>query len=358
MTRRIKELRYRLHANHLDGFLATYLPDVYYLTGFTGSNAALLVTANKATLFTDGRYTQQAREEVSGAKIVIVGNSAAVAALESLPPKFRGIVGIDAAAVNIAAYASLRKTARRVSPNPKLKPIASPVAELRQTKDSAELARMRRAANLGSELFAWIRPHIHPGVRETEIAAQLEFTARQAGAEKMSFDTIVAGGARGALPHGVASRARLPRNGLVVLDFGVILDGYCSDMTRTLQLGKPTRKAREAYAAVLEAEQAAIAATAPGVTCGEVDAAARNVLRKARLGRYFTHSTGHGVGIEIHEAPRVARNEKTVLQPGMVITIEPGVYIPGEFGIRIEDMVAVTTRGHEVLTSAPKEWTA
>lgn len=358
MTPRLKNLRDQLEARQLDALLVTHLPDVYYLTGFTGSNAALLVTGDQAMLFTDGRYTQQAREQVSGARVTIIPSAAAAAAVASLPPKTRGTLGVDAAAFTVAAFSAVRKAARSAAPRLKLKAIASPVAELRLIKDSGELVRMRRAAALGSELFAWLRPHVQPGVRESELAAQLEFSARMAGAQKMSFETIVAGGARGALPHGLPTAAKLPRNGLTVLDFGVILDGYCSDMTRTLPTGKPSRKAREAYATVLEAEQAAIAAVAPGVTCGEVDAAARTVLQRAGLARYFTHSTGHGVGIEIHEAPRVARNEKTVLRPGMVVTIEPGVYIPGEFGIRIEDMVAVTARGHQVLTTAPKEWVA
>ena len=171
----------------------------------------------------------------------------------------------------------------------------------------------------------------------------------------MSFETIVASGARSALPHGRASSQSVPSGGFVVLDFGVILAGYCSDMTRTVHVGNPPSKARQMYESLREAQQAAREAVRPGVTAGEVDLAARSLLRKAGYGRFFTHSTGHGVGLEIHEAPRVARGQADVLEPGMVITIEPGIYIPGQGGARIEDMVAVTDSGHELLTSTRRE---
>ena len=174
----------------------------------------------------------------------------------------------------------------------------------------------------------------------------------------MSFPTIIASGARSALPHGRASAQAIPAGAFVVCDFGVILSGYCSDQTRTVWIGKPSQEARRTYDAVREAQQAGIDAVKPGVMVGEVDAAARKVLRKAGLGRFFTHSTGHGVGLEIHESPRVAQGQREILQPGMVITIEPGVYFPGKWGVRIEDMVAVTAGGCEVLTPTSKDFLA
>jgi Xaa-Pro aminopeptidase len=186
----------------------------------------------------------------------------------------------------------------------------------------------------------------------------MEFTARRAGAEEMSFPTIIASGARSALPHGRASDQAIPSGGFVVCDFGVILSGYCSDQTRTVWVGSASDDARSAYEAVKEAQQAAIDAVRPGISVGDVDEAARKVLRKAGLGRYFTHSTGHGVGLEIHEAPRVAAGQKEILKPGMVITIEPGVYFPGKWGVRIEDMVAVTAGGCDVLTPTSKDFLA
>jgi Xaa-Pro aminopeptidase len=189
------------------------------------------------------------------------------------------------------------------------------------------------------------------------VAALLEHGARARGAEGMSFETIVASGPRSALPHGRATSQRLPRKGFLTLDFGVILKGYCSDMTRTVFLGQPTRRERFTYDSVLEAQQAAVEAVKPGVSCGDVDEAARSVLRKAGLAEYFTHSTGHGVGLEIHEPPRIAADQSQFLLPGMVVTIEPGVYIAGHFGVRIEDMVVVTRDGGQVLTPASTGWT-
>ena len=210
---------------------------------------------------------------------------------------------------------------------------------------------------MGVLLWEELLPQLQPGMPETTVAALLEHSARARGAEGMSFETIVASGSRSALPHGRATAQRLPRKGFLTLDFGVILNGYCSDMTRTVFLGQPTRRERFTYDSVREAQQAAVAAVKPGVSCGEVDEAARSVLRKAGLAEYFTHSTGHGVGLEIHEAPRIAADQSQSLLPGMVVTIEPGVYIAGQFGVRIEDMVAVTPKGGQVMTPASTGWT-
>jgi Xaa-Pro aminopeptidase len=205
-------------------------------------------------------------------------------------------------------------------------------------------------------LFDGMLTYISAGQTEMQVAAALEYAARLAGAEAMSFETIVASGERSALPHGRATAVKLPRRGFVTLDFGVILDGYCSDMTRTVHMGKALPGEREVYDSVLEAQEAAVAAVAPGVSAGEVDEAARSVLRRVGLDQYFSHSTGHGVGLEIHEGPRLAAKQTQVLEQGMVITIEPGVYMPGKFGLRIEDMVLVTATGGEVLTPSVKAW--
>jgi len=225
-------------------------------------------------------------------------------------------------------------------------------------KDEEELKLIRAAVSLGATLFDRTLQVLRAGVKETEVAAEMELAARKAGAEAMSFETIIASGARSALPHGRASEQVIQPGGFVVCDFGVILEGYCSDQTRTVWVGDVSADARQAYEAVREAQQAAIDAVRPGATCGDVDEAARKVLRKAGLGKYFTHSTGHGVGLEIHEAPRVAAGQKEVLKPGMVITIEPGVYFPGKWGVRIEDMVVVTASGCEVLTPTSKDFLA
>ncbi len=343
-----------------DALLITHPQDVRYLTGFTGSNAALVVPAGKspaqAMLFTDGRYIEQARRQTRHAGVVIAQGPVLREACAWMQTHGIKHCAFDAEHTTVATLDSIRRSIASKYRRAFFKPIPSLTAELREIKDPEEILLLRAAATLGCSLFEELLTRIEPGMPEVEVAAHLEFAARIAGAEAMSFETIVAGGPRSALPHGHATTRRLPRRGFVVLDFGVLLNGYCSDMTRTLRLGPATASERHAYEAVLEAQMAAVAAVRPGVTCGEIDEAARNVLRRAGLADYFTHSTGHGVGLEIHEGPRIAARQPAQLQPGMVITIEPGVYLPGRFGIRIEDMVLVTRRGSEVLTPTTKAW--
>lgn len=354
--RRIGALRRRITRTGLSGLVVTHLPDVRYLSGFTGSSAALAITSRSARLFTDGRYTTQAAEEVSAAKVAIITGSPAVAAVQWLSAQ-PGVVtaGFDPAWTSVSELARWKAELPARLRRTFLTPLpASLVEPLRCTKDEDELALMIEAALIGCKLFDHMLGFIRSGLSEVEVAAELEYQARLMGAEGMSFETIVASGVRSALPHGRATTSLLPRRGFLTLDFGVILKGYCSDMTRTVYLGRPRPQERNTYNAVLEAQQAAIAAVESGVTCGQVDEAARSVLRREGLAEAFSHSTGHGVGLEIHEPPRVGAGQNTRLTPGMVITIEPGVYLPGRFGVRIEDMVAVTRNGGQVLTPAPK----
>ncbi len=354
-ARRLRELRRQMAAANVESLLVTHLPDVRYLCGFAGSNAAMAITRTKAVLFTDGRYIVQAKQETQAARVVIAKLSALREACAFLVGTGVAQVAFDPVFTTVAALESMRAAVPVKRRRSFYAPARSSfVADLRMVKDDDEEQRMREAALLGCCLFEQILPKFGAGVRETDIAAELEYAARLSGAEGMSFETIVASGPRSALPHGHATSSTLPRKAFVVLDFGVILNGYCSDMTRTVHVGKANNRERFAYDSVLEAQQAAFEAVRPGVTCGEVDEAARSVLRKSDLAKYFTHSTGHGVGIEIHEPPRVAAAQSQILEPGMVITIEPGIYIPGEFGIRIEDMVLVTERAGESLTPATK----
>ncbi|NYF80304.1 aminopeptidase P family protein [Granulicella arctica] len=343
-------------AAKVDALLVTHLPDVRYVSGFTGSNAALVLTGNRAVLFTDGRYTAQAKAEAAGTRVVIEKKPAVTAACEWIERAGIQRCGFDAAHTTVAALEAMRKAVTSKVRRSLFHPVGALVAALREVKDADEISRMRVAAALGCSLFDQMLSIIEPGMTEIAVAAELEHQARLAGAEGMSFDTIVASGERSALPHGHATTAKLPRQGFVTLDFGVILDGYCSDMTRTVHMGNALPGEHEAYDAVLEAQEAAVAVVAPGVTAGDVDEAARSVLRRAKLDRFFTHSTGHGVGLEIHEGPRLAAKQTQPLAEGMVITIEPGIYIPGRFGLRIEDMVLVTATGGEVLTPSPKAW--
>jgi Xaa-Pro aminopeptidase len=307
-------------------------------------------------MFTDGRYIAQAAAETKGAKVEIVSSSPAVNAVQWIAAQ-PGVetVGFDPVHTTVADLerfkAALPSRLRRKFLSALAEP---PVESMRMVKDTDEVAILSEAALVGCRLFDHILGFLRPGLPEIEVAAELEHQARVLGAEGMSFDTIVASGVRSALPHGHATTAKLPRRGFLTLDFGVILKGYCSDMTRTVYFGSPKQDERRAYEAVLEAQEAGVAAVASGVRCGDVDEACRSVLREAGLAEAFSHSTGHGVGLEIHESPRIGAGQTTTLLPGMVITIEPGVYLSGQFGVRIEDMVAVTRTGGQVLTPAPK----
>lgn len=352
-------LRGILPDHHLDAFLITHPPNIRYLCGFTGSAGALLLTGAKSVFFTDGRYTAQARAEVQDAKIVVSRKAPLTAAAEWLKAKSKGLarsgkcyLGIESEHLTVAAG----KRLGAMLPASFYLREAPPLVEYaRMIKEPEEIQRIREAVLLGASLFDHALETIRPDVKETEVAAEMEYAARRAGADQMAFETIIASGQRSSLPHGRASEASIPGRGFVVCDFGVILAGYCSDMTRTVHVGRVPAASRGFYKAVREAQEAAVQAVGPGVSVAEVDAAARKLLQHSGLGRYFTHSTGHGVGLEVHEAPRVGAGQTELLQPGMVITIEPGAYIPGEYGVRIEDMVVVTEGGCEVLTPTTKE---
>jgi len=356
---RQSKLREHLATTRFDALLISHLPNIRYLCGFTGSAGLLLVEEAGSVFFTDVRYDTQAHEEVKAAKVAIAKKAVLSAVGEFLigrRKRSRGwTISIEAEHFTVAEK---KRLAKLLPAGVMLKDAPSIVERARMVKDEDELQRIRSAVVLGAKLFERATQVIRPGVKEVEVAAEMELAARRGGAEEMSFPTIIASGARSALPHGRASGARITPNAFVVCDFGVILSGYCSDQTRTVWVGKVADDARQAYEAVREAQQAAVDSVRAGIAVGEVDAAARKVLRKAGLGRYFTHSTGHGVGLEIHESPRVANGQPEILQPGMVITIEPGVYFPGKWGVRIEDMVAVTAGGCEVLTPTSKEFLA
>jgi Xaa-Pro aminopeptidase len=349
---RIDRLRLCLSGLGADSYLVTHLPNIRYLCGFTGSAGMLLVESSKSTLFTDSRYTFQAREEVHDSDVSIAKHGLIPAVGASLR-KMRGRprVAYSPAQVTVAQRSAFQNGAgspvRWVNG-------CDAIEKLRAVKDAGELAIMGEAARLISDVFRGVLRAIKPGISELELAAEIEYSMKRKGATSPSFDTIVASGPRSAWAHARPSSKLLRKNELVVLDQGAILRGYCSDMTRTVFLGRSPAKVRRLYAAVLEAQAAAKAAVRPGVLAGKVDAAARGVLRRYGLDQHFTHSTGHGLGIEIHEMPRLGRGDKTVLEQGMVVTIEPGVYLEGFGGIRIEDEVVVTARGAVDLTNAPR----
>ena len=349
------KLRAALGASRVDALLVSHLPNIHYLCGFTGSAGVLVIRREergaKATFYTDGRYTQQAAEEVRDAKVVIAHKPALAEACAGLSRAKVSVVGFETQ----LPYASYQQLKQILHARTRLKPLPGLIEELRIRKENEEIEQIRASVVLGASLFQTALSAIRPGVAESVVAGEMELQARRAGAEKMSFDTIVAGGLRSALPHGRASSQAIPETGFIILDWGVILAGYCSDMTRTVHVGRVSPDHRRMYHAVLEAQVAAVNAVKPGATTGQVDQAARRVLEKTGYGTYFTHSTGHGVGLEVHESPRLAKGQKHRLTPGTVVTVEPGIYIPGEGGVRIEDMVLVTDSGGEVLTPTTKE---
>ena len=359
---RIHRLRVSFSALNADALLVTHLPNIRYLCGFTGSAGILLVEHSRATLFTDSRYTLQARQEVYDATTSIAARGLIRAVGEALKAR-RGTIrlGFAPAQVTVAQKEALQRMA-----GSRVRWTAAPdlVERLRAIKDEDELTLIRKSARLISDVWTACVRKVKPGISELAVAAEIDRAMKLRGASGPSFETIVASGARSAWPHARPTPKLLRKNELVVLDQGAILRDYCSDMTRTVFLGRSSAavrgvvrdKVRSLYDAVLHAQEAAIAAIRPGVSAATVDAAARGVFKRLGLDRYFTHSTGHGLGLEIHEMPRLGRGEETLLAAGMVVTVEPGVYIERLGGIRIEDEVLVTSQGAEILTSASREF--
>lgn len=352
---RLSFLRQEMEAGRLDAFVVSHLPNVFYLSGFTGSAAALVVTLAGLTLFTDPRYSVQAKEEATGARVEIVRGSltSAVAKHLSRLGVRRGLhIGLEAAHMTVAQRSTLGKA---LGARARWIPWDGHIEAARAVKDAGELSLMRKAAKIACSSWEEILPLVKPGVREIELAAELEFRMRRKGSSGPAFDTIIASGPRGALPHAHASRRVVGKNELVVFDLGAILRGYSSDLTRTVFVGRAPAEIRRWYGAVLEAQQAAREVLRPGVSAQEVDAAARQSLQRAGLGKQFVHSTGHGLGLEVHEMPRLAQGEKWLLRAGVVVTIEPGVYVEGKGGIRIEDDALVMPHGALYLTDANRE---
>jgi Xaa-Pro aminopeptidase len=339
--------------HRIDGLLITGAANVRYVSGFTGSNGMVLVLEDAAVFFTDPRYAIQSSEQVA-AKVVVVPRGElmpGVVKFLAKRPKIRRL-GFEKDHFSWAQYSLLDG---QLPDSVTLVPLEDVVLKQRMVKNAEEIGAIRRSVTANSEAFDRAVKTIRAGVRESEIAAEIEYQMRKLGADGPSFATIVASGARTALPHAHPTSRPIGPDELVLIDMGSSLDGYASDMTRMLQLGRTSRKVSRMYRAVREAQLAGVDAVRPGVTAGYVDRAARQVLVKHGLGKAFTHSTGHGLGLEIHEPPRIGRRDRTRLEAGMAITIEPGAYIENFGGIRIEDTVLVTANGCQVLTPTPKE---
>ena len=333
-----------------NAFLVTALPNVRYLTGFTGSNGMLLLTADRALLFTDPRYQAQAPREsdcevriAKGPLLKDLGSWVKRLHVKSL--------AFERNRISFDEY----RQAQEALPKIRLKPVSGAVERLRMMKSATEIATIKASVQLNSAALEQALRQFKPSMTEVDLAAEIEYRMRRLGADGTAFETIVASGERTAFPHAHPSDHPIQQDNLLLVDMGARVAGYCSDMTRTHAVGKLNPKARRMYRAVLESQLAAIDAVKPGASCATVDRAARSVLRGYGMDKLFIHSTGHGLGLEIHEGPRVGRKDRTKLEPGMAITIEPGVYLEGVGGIRIEDTVVVTEHGCEILTPTGKE---
>ncbi|MEQ1884682.1 MAG: Xaa-Pro peptidase family protein [Bryobacteraceae bacterium] len=342
----------RLRESKVDALLIASPANVRYLSGFDGSNGLILLTAKETHFFTDPRYAIAAARGVSG-KVHVAKGPLYVGAAKVIRRKKLKKIGFEATHTNFQTYQKLKD---ELPLGASLVPVGGVIENLRMVKSAGEIAKIRASVRVNSEAYENVIRRVRPGVRESDIAAELEYQMKLLGAEKPAFDSIVAAGERTSLPHAHPTGYRLAGNELLLVDMGAFLDGYASDMTRVVHLGTPPKRVKQMYAAVLEAQLAAIDTVRPGATSGSVDRAARQVLKKHGLDKFFVHSTGHGLGLEIHEPPRLGRKDETILQPGMAVTIEPGAYIEGKGGIRIEDTVLVTETGCEILTPTPKDF--
>jgi Xaa-Pro aminopeptidase len=364
-SRRAETVRRTLADTGLDALIVTHPPNLRYLTGFDGSLGALLLTLSNAVLIVDGRYITTARDRVASSaelrwvRVELAARSLEEGLIDTIAETPARTIGVEAAAMTLSRFDRLNALlqARQDKPGVRLAPSERIVERARVIKDADEVATFRTAAAMLSRVAARALDAVGPGRSELEVAADIDTFLRQAGFSKPAFDTIVASGPNSALPHARPGERRLLPGDSVVLDFGGVYDGYCVDLTRTVQLSPATDAFLRTFAAVRAAHSAAIAAIRPGLKASLVDTAAREVLTAHGLGDAFVHGTGHGLGLEVHEEPRVTRPGSVAmdetLEPGMVFTVEPGAYLPGAHGVRIEDDVVVTAGGCDVLTSVP-----
>jgi Xaa-Pro aminopeptidase len=336
-----------------DALLVTNFTNVTYLTGFTGDDSCLLVSRDDAVMVSDFRYITQLEEECPDVRAHIRPTAVKLidAAAEVATAFKVGRLAIEAESLNVAAYDRLRETLKTVA----VRPVSGQVEELRQIKDKEEVAEIRQAARYAEKAFAILRATVRPDRTEKDLIDDLEHQLRLLGAQGSAFPPIVAAGPRAALPHARPTTARVGDHDLLLVDWGATSRGYRSDLTRVLVTGRISPKVERVYRLVLKAQLEAIAAIAPGKRACDIDAVARDIIAEGGFGKCFGHGLGHGIGLDIHEAPRMSVINERPLEAGMVVTVEPGIYLPGWGGVRIEDDVLVTKAGHEVLTNCPKQ---
>ncbi len=350
MTNRVDKLREKMKAEGIASFLITSPYNLRYLTGFTGTTGVALIGLEEAFFITDFRYTEQAAKQCVGYEIVKnVGPILEVVA-DLVESKTIENLAFEESFVAFRQYVEL-ETLLEVD----LIPVSGMIEELREIKDESEIAIVEKACEIADKAFSHILTYIKPGMTEIQVANELDFYMRSLGASGVSFETIVASGLRSAMPHGVASDKVIEQGDMITIDFGCYYNGYVSDMTRTISLGEPSDKLREIYEIVKEAQQRVLDAAKPGMSGIELDAIARDYIASKGYGEAFGHSTGHGIGLEIHEGPNVSKLAEKAFVPGNIITNEPGIYLPGIGGVRIEDDMLVTENGIKRLTHSEKE---
>ncbi len=347
---KLKKLRQQLEAHQIDALLITNPYNRRYMTGFTGSAGVAIVSKTDAVFITDFRYTSQANDQVKGYRIVEQERTAIEEVAKQVQAMNIELLGFEKDDMNYGLYELYNEHV-----DAGLVPVAGLVEELRLVKNEEELEILQKAANIADETFEYICTYIRPGMTELEVANEMEFYMRKLGATESSFDTIVASGVRGALPHGVASDKVIEEGDMITLDFGALYKGYISDITRTIAVGEPSEQMKEIYDIVLQSQLLGVEKIGPGMTGKEADAIVRDYITEKGYGKQFGHSTGHGIGLEVHENPSLSTRSETVLEPNMCVTVEPGIYLPGIGGVRIEDDIVITPEGNRRLTKSSKE---
>ncbi|PRS87038.1 M24 family metallopeptidase [Bacillus velezensis] len=348
---KLEKLRNLFGQLDIDGMLVTSSANLQYMTGFTGSSGLAVISKERAAFITDFRYTEQAKRQVKGFDIIEHGGSLIQTAADTILEYGIKKLGFEQNSMTYGTYASYQAVLQEAE----MVPVADSVEKLRLIKSSEEIKILEEAAKIADDAFEHILTFIKPGISEISVANELEFYMRRQGADGSSFDMIVASGVRSSLPHGVASGKLIEKGDLVTLDFGAYYKGYCSDITRTVAVGEPSDKLKEIYQVVYDAQALGVLHIKPGMTGKEADALTRDHITAKGYGQYFGHSTGHGFGMEVHESPGLSFRSSAVLEPGMAVTVEPGIYIPEVGGARIEDDIIITDDGNRTITHSPKE---
>lgn len=347
MNARLKKLFTLFDRAGIDALFVSAWPNVTYLSGFKGTESWILVSPKGLFFITDSRYSEQAQAEAPDFKVVLRDKKSVIELAGELAAEMGAKrLGFESENVTHAFHARMTQKLSSLM----LVPVAGMVEELRLIKDAKEIGLLKKSADIAVAGFHYIRKAAKPGMTERQVQGMLEFHTKKLGSEKPAFDIIIATGARASMPHCQSNEIKVKNNNVLLVDMGVVYEGYHSDLTRPVFLGKMNALHKKIHDIVWEAQRAGIRKCRPGVAASDVDAECRNFIKEKGYAEFFGHGTGHGVGLEVHEAPTVSGKSRTILKPGMVVTVEPGIYLPGKFGVRIEDMVLITEKGHEVLT--------